>query len=329
MGTKLLLADDSITIQKVVELILSEEGFDIKAVSDGVEAMDAIREESPDIVLADIEMPKMDGYELCKTLKSDPSFNDIPVILLVPAFEAFDEKKVKEAGADDHITKPFESQELLNKINSVLSLKPASESIAEAAPIEEDLWAFEEVTPLEPSETLSGIEVAEEAFVVPEAEEIREEVPVSAEETVIEAEPFLEEVAEKAVSGVSRSIGTMSKEDLMKAMKEVIGRSIPSAFEIEGIIKNSMLNATSGLKASIDVNLKSALSDVLTAVFKDTIEKIVWEVIPEVSERVIKDVVQGSLIITLRNVIEKVAWETIPDIAETLVKKEIEKIRAE
>ncbi|HDH02517.1 MAG TPA: response regulator, partial [Nitrospirae bacterium] len=123
MSKKLLLADDSITIQKVVELILADEGFEIKSVGDGEHAWALIKEFMPDIVLADIEMPKMNGYQLCEKIKEDENTRDIPVILLAGAFEPIDEDLLKEAGADDYIVKPFESQELISKINAIFAEK--------------------------------------------------------------------------------------------------------------------------------------------------------------------------------------------------------------
>lgn len=93
---KLLLVDDSITIHKVVELILSGEGFEIKAVNNGEEALTGIPTFKPDIVLADVEMPKMNGYVLCEKIKQDPSTSGIPVLLLAGAFEPFDEEECKK-----------------------------------------------------------------------------------------------------------------------------------------------------------------------------------------------------------------------------------------
>src|SRR4030043_1744827 len=122
MARKLLLADDSITIQKVVELILAEEDFEIKSTNNGEEALAVLPSFKPDIVLADIEMPKMNGYQLCEKIKQAPSTNAIPVILLTGAFEPIDEELAKHVGADDFIVKPFESQELTSKINSALTV---------------------------------------------------------------------------------------------------------------------------------------------------------------------------------------------------------------
>ncbi|KWT92708.1 response regulator [Candidatus Magnetominusculus xianensis] len=135
MPKRLLLADDSITIQKVVELILSEEDFQIISVNDGQEALDKINKFNPSIVLADIEMPKVNGYELCKQIKANEKTKHIPVILLVGAFEPLNERSFKDCGASDHLIKPFESQEFLNKINAVLG--PSSSSDGEVTTFDE------------------------------------------------------------------------------------------------------------------------------------------------------------------------------------------------
>lgn len=124
-GRKLLLADDSLTIQKVVSLTFNDEGFDVTTVGDGLSAMSKIEENAPDIVLADVFMPGQSGYELCERIKSDQRFRDIPVLLLVGTFEPFNEEEARRVGADDVLTKPFQSiRELVNKVNNLLSRKP-------------------------------------------------------------------------------------------------------------------------------------------------------------------------------------------------------------
>src|SRR5512140_3123285 len=122
MAHKLLLADDSITIQKVVELVLAEEDFEIKSFGNGEDALQALSTFTPDVVLADIDMPKINGYELCEKIKQNPKTSGIPVILLAGAFEPIDEELASKVGADDSVIKPFESQELISKINSALTM---------------------------------------------------------------------------------------------------------------------------------------------------------------------------------------------------------------
>ncbi|MCG6553361.1 MAG: response regulator [Candidatus Magnetominusculus sp. LBB02] len=120
MPRKLLLVDDSATTQQVVELILSEEGFQLLSVSSSQEALDKISEFNPSIVLADADLPDIDGYSLCQQLKSNDTTKHIPVIMLVGAFATLNENKIKDCGASDYLVKPFDSPKFLNTVHSVL-----------------------------------------------------------------------------------------------------------------------------------------------------------------------------------------------------------------
>ncbi|HMZ81056.1 MAG TPA: response regulator, partial [Acidobacteriota bacterium] len=113
MGRKILLADDSITIQKVVNLTFSDEGIDVVTVGNGELAIHKLEDVRPDLVLADIFMPGRNGYEVCGYIKDHPEFNRIPVLLLVGAFEPFDKNEAARVRADGHLTKPFESRALV------------------------------------------------------------------------------------------------------------------------------------------------------------------------------------------------------------------------
>jgi len=118
---KLLLADDSITIRKVVELTFAEEGVDVFAVGDGESAMKKFIEVQPDIVLVDVNMPDPDGYQICEMIKQDESTKNIPVLLLVGSFEPFDTTEAERVGADGFMTKPFQSvRELVGKVTELL-----------------------------------------------------------------------------------------------------------------------------------------------------------------------------------------------------------------
>lgn len=133
---KLLLADDSITIQKVVNLTFADEGIEVIAVGDGNSAIDKLREDNPDLVLADVNMPGLNGYEICEKIKG--SNKNTPVILLVGSFEPFDEDEAKRVGADDFLTKPFQSiSQLVSKVTDLLESggrkTDSSDSSAEAS----------------------------------------------------------------------------------------------------------------------------------------------------------------------------------------------------
>lgn len=124
---KLLLADDSITIQKVVNLTFADEGIEVISVGDGDAAMRKFDEFMPDLVMADVNMPGLNGYEVCRIIKHTEETQNIPVILLVGSFEPFDENEAKEAGADDYLTKPFQSiRQLVNKVTDLLNRREQS-----------------------------------------------------------------------------------------------------------------------------------------------------------------------------------------------------------
>ena len=119
---KLLLADDSVTIQKVVNLTFADEGVEVISVGDGDSAMEKIAEISPDLIMADVNMPGLNGYQICEQIKQSENLANVPVILLVGSFEPFDEEEAKRVRADDYLTKPFQSiRQLVNKVTVLLN----------------------------------------------------------------------------------------------------------------------------------------------------------------------------------------------------------------
>jgi CheY-like chemotaxis protein len=131
MAHKLLLADDSITIQRVIELTFAEEDVNVLAVGDGKHAIDRIQTERPDIVLADVGMPEQDGYEVAAFVKGNPQLAHIPVLLLTGAFEPIDEHRARTVGCDGVLVKPFEPQMVINRVKDLLAgKKPAGSNNA-------------------------------------------------------------------------------------------------------------------------------------------------------------------------------------------------------
>jgi len=313
---KLLLADDSITIQKVVELILAEEGFEIKTAGNGEEALSLFKTFKPDIVLADIEMPKMNGYQLCEKIKSDPEGRDIPVILLAGAFEPVEEELAKKVGAEDVLVKPFEAEDLISKINASLMAVTEAEALEEAVPVaealppeaasgEEDLWGLEEA-PVEETVEIALLEPAAAGEAVLEEALLEEAVMPEAVEEVAPIAPKAK--APKAVEEIAPAIGVLSAEAMSAALKDAMAVSIREFI--------------SGL------DLKTELLKSLSSGIKDTAEKVLWELAPELTERLLKETLKGALG-SIAKEVEKVVWETVPDLAESIIKKEIEKIKSE
>jgi CheY-like chemotaxis protein len=118
----ILLADDSVTIRKVVELTFGDTDIHVEAVGSGEEALARLDALKPDLVLADVAMPGLTGYEVCQYVKS--SARPVPVLLLAGAFEPFDAERARACGADGHLVKPFESRSLVSRVEDLLARLP-------------------------------------------------------------------------------------------------------------------------------------------------------------------------------------------------------------
>jgi len=156
MTKKILVADDSITIQKVIFLTLAGEEYEVTTVGDGTAAIESIKLGRPDLVVADVVMPGKNGYEVCRYVKNEESLKGVPVLLLAGAFEGIDEDAATDAGADAHIIKPFESEELKTTIKELLGAaadnelpdaEPGTEGDAEYQPEDRTGSQREETTP--------------------------------------------------------------------------------------------------------------------------------------------------------------------------------------
>jgi len=128
----LLLADDSVTIQRVIELTFADEDVKVVAVSDGDQAIQRLDSAPPDIVLADIGMPGKNGYEVAQYVKRSPHLAHIPVVLLTGAFEPVDQARAEEAGCDGVLAKPFEPQLVIGRVRELLT-KPKESLDADLA----------------------------------------------------------------------------------------------------------------------------------------------------------------------------------------------------
>ncbi len=136
MGKKVLLADDSATIQKLVEMALSETDFELKAVSNGKQAVESFASFRPDVILADAIMPHMDGYEVCAHVKQTPELADVPVVLLTGRFQPFDEARAQEAAIDKRLVKPFSQEQLVALIEELAGGSAAPAEAPEPAAAE-------------------------------------------------------------------------------------------------------------------------------------------------------------------------------------------------
>lgn len=117
---RILVVEDNAEVAKLLELILRRAGYEITTAGDGVEALDRFQEQPPDLVLLDIMLPRMDGYEVCTHIRHD-FHSTIPVVMLSSLDSPLDMERSREAGATDHIAKPFDKDQLLDIISAYIA----------------------------------------------------------------------------------------------------------------------------------------------------------------------------------------------------------------
>ncbi len=119
-GVKVLVIDDSKTIRRSAENLLAKEGFDVITATDGFDALAKIADARPEIILVDIMMPRLDGYQTCALIKNSSEFKTTPVVMLSSKDGLFDKAKGRIVGSDEYITKPFSREELLGTIRTLV-----------------------------------------------------------------------------------------------------------------------------------------------------------------------------------------------------------------
>ena len=196
MGSTILLADKSVTIQKIVQLTFADDNYTIQCVSDGQAAIDAIPQIHPDLILADISLPLRTGYDVCRMLRTDPSlgaYSGTPVILLAGIYETMDEdrlrqveERVREVRANGFLSKPFDPQLLTVKVKELMPrAEPEGINHPEAASVS-DMFAE-----TQPTAQMGAVEDSERTMMIPGP-------AFSASNIFAEASPFAEEVEEEA-----------------------------------------------------------------------------------------------------------------------------------
>ena len=118
---KILVVDDEVNITQILEFSIGAEGFEVISAQNGEEAIEKARREQPDLIILDIMMPKIDGYEACRILKANPLTKNIPVVLLTAKGRDIDKRLGMEVGATDYIVKPFSPNKLVERIHQLLS----------------------------------------------------------------------------------------------------------------------------------------------------------------------------------------------------------------
>ena len=127
MARNVLVVDDEPNIVISIKFLMKQKGYEVRTASNGEEALQALNEKVPDLILLDVMMPKPDGYEVCQKIRATAKWKDIPVIMLTAKGREVEREKGFAMGADDYITKPFSTQELVAKVQAILEGKREGE----------------------------------------------------------------------------------------------------------------------------------------------------------------------------------------------------------
>ena len=227
MGKKILLADDSVTIHKVVELTFLDEDYLVQAVSNGNEAIEKLAEEAPDLVIADVHMPPgPSGYEVCEKVRQ--VHPGVPVLLLAGAFEAFDEERAT-AAADAYLKKPFDSQRLLETAQRLMADREEG-AADEPAPMQPEPTAAEPSPEPEEAMPLPATAGGGEPF--PTAAEAEVAAPDEAAETAEpapdgDAGPLVDEAGDAAaVSEADAGLSPADVDAIARRVVELMGDDV-------------------------------------------------------------------------------------------------------
>lgn len=210
MGHKILLVDDSVTVQKIITLTFSDEGVDVVTVGNGDEAISLLHYMRPALVMADVSIPGKNGYDICSYIRSSPELSRTPVILLVPGYEFFDEVRARAAGADHYLTKPFQSiRSLIETVKTLISNREAGGARG---------WGL--------ASAAGGVVVTGEVVAGEELLELEEAVPEAAAEPVVgePAQPRAEPVVESASESSPIGAGTLSREVMDELVERISAR---------------------------------------------------------------------------------------------------------
>ena len=354
MSIKILLADDSITIQKVIGIIFGGEEYSLTVVDNGKAAIDKARDVFPDVLLIDALMPGMSGYEVCESIRATPALASKPILLLTGSFEPFDEVRARNCGADDFLAKPFESQQIVTKVKELYALgqsrgaaaaqpEPAPAAAgASAAPSADDIWgAFTPVTPAaEPAPAPPAEPAAPGPAFAPDVFSILEEVPgtpiaqqaagtpdttgsswVPVEEHTFE---FEEEAVAELPTGAFASLEPAGQSDTFGEIS--FGNEAPAAAETaaQGVFAEPVPSFEAP-PAFAEPVVQAAAGMITPDIAEPTAPRVAADQAAPVA--LTEEQLRAALAAVSQEVIERIVWEVVPDLAETLIKEAIRRIK--
>lgn len=312
MTISVLVADDSATIRRRAQTTLGDAGHEVHCVEDGEAAWNELEGgRVPSVVLCDILMPKVDGYELCRRIKEDDRFKHVPVMLLRGTFEPWDEARALEAGADGFITKPFEPENLVRTVSDILAAEEGEPERTEEVGVSgtEDSRAeggedsqVTETAEVEASAAVEERAPREEERAPREQEEVRPGASADPDATMLvptdvaasalrgseppppSPEPaIVEDTDAGAATAPAAEAGPFGSDDDPLALGggSPEPAAVPSA---SPAAEPAPVAAGAAASASVDELAEKVAAKLAT----DVLERIAWEVVPDVAEALIR-----------------------------------------
>lgn len=311
MGKTILVADDSRTIQKVVELTFDKTDFSVITASDGREALARATDERPDIILADVTMPGADGYQVCSALKSRPDTRSIAVVLLASGLKGLDRVRAEEAHADAHIDKPFDTQELISLVNRVTGV-----TIDGALPLSFAATLAQRRSETDPAASNDHARPPPEGdgasiSRLPPPEEALIDAGESLEMNAVTGSPYLEPPPPPDAPPAAANVDIWALGDGASA------EAARNAIEEVSIEEEEPIPVANFQEAHTPVPIARRVSERAAAPVADSVHPLM------------PDLPREELARIAREVIEKVAWEVVPELAETLLREEIDRLLEE
>ena len=340
-GRKLLLADDSATIQKVIDLTFADEGVQVVTVGNGQEAIDQILENAPDIVLADVFMPSPNGYEVCKYVKTHEKLKHIPVVLLVGSFEPFDEAEARRVGADDILTKPFQSiRRLIDRVGSLVSSppvekeRPTAELPKVAEPEEDDALMDTYELEVTTADTMPLKDAVIPKGVLPREENMEPVVTEDSGDVLLDLGDIdavrASDADDEFVLDLDEDLDTPSYEPARA--RAYVEPQVKEAVAAVGAYESTYQpEVHSSFADTQEVPYASEMHDV--AVVEPEPEPVYTApasapatsvTADQLSPEMIDAIARRAVELMSDKIIREIAWEVVPDLAELLIKRQLE-----
>jgi len=307
MSRTLLLADGSITIQRVVELTFAHEDIRVTSVGDGRRAMQILESEQPDVVLLDVDLPEVNGYAVAAHIRRIPRLKNVAILLLAGAFEPVDQDKAREVGSDGVIIKPFEPQVVVTRVKELMDQR---ERRAAAPP---------------PPTVVAPVTSSVSAGPRPAPAEAAVEAPKGRTEPA-----FLRVAPREAEKGREDSLPLVESLELPRPIWENQGASAPASMAFPSIPLAAPVPASApapvaapapAVPPAPKVTLASAFTALLAA---EQSTQPVPAPIVALSEASVEDAVRRVLVRMTDDLVRRIVLDT----AERLIREEIEKIKA-